>query len=112
MATLSATIFLLQFLLVFIIIIAKLLNLMSAGKLYEFKYSILGFAMYFFFWGIGLIITIIEYDSVIYSAIQQLETYFILLNVVFFLGELFFLMSDTDTKQARPARNSRKEYEQ
>lgn len=91
MAEFYQTLFLLQFVLAFGILVTKLFNLMLKAKLYSIAISILLFIGYFFLYVIGFLTILINPTDLLLVQLFQLETWVISLNVIFFLAEIFFL---------------------
>jgi len=92
MAAFMDMMFIIQFFFIFMILFLKLYNILNMGKKIQIGYSILLFACYFLFWFIGQQITLfIDYNSIsklIYIQFFNLETLFIMVNILFFIIEL------------------------
>lgn len=84
--------FILQLIAVLGISFYKLYNIMHKATKYDITISILLFIGFFIAWGFGLINIMFNYGSVIYIQIFLLETWFILLNVIFFFIEVVFFV--------------------
>ena len=100
--------FLLQFLAVLGILGIKTYNVMRQGGWYDLKLTFLGFAAYFMAFGVGFVVTLFEYDTLIYGQLFRLEQWTILYLVVIFFAELFLQLSINMVKPIQ-AYNSKKE---
>ena len=87
---LSDVLFFVQFLAIIFILGFKLLNLFSLGKIYDLRLSFLLFIGFFISYFVGLMVLLTRSSILLYSALFKLETGFILFNVIFLLGELYF----------------------
>lgn len=82
--------FLLQFLGVLVILVSKVWNVMNEGRVVDVKVSFLTFAGYFLCWGIGFVTWTGDVENLQLFQLFRLEGWFIALNVVLFVAELFF----------------------
>jgi len=81
--------FLLQFLVIMGLLLAKLYNVMSKGEKFDLKISFIMFIAYFLFYLVGLIVFLANPEEIIYISLFTLESWLIILNVLFFIIELF-----------------------
>ena len=98
------TIFLLQFLLALTILGVKLYNLFSKGKIYDLRVSLMLFIGYFIIYAIGFVVMVLNYSNLLILQLFQLEQWFISLNIVFLIAELFFLFMQEHDKEQTPQR--------
>jgi len=94
--------FIVQLLALIVISILKLYNLMNSGEWYDFKISILLFIGFFLFWAIGFVVLNLDHNSgLIYAVIFRIENFLLLLNVLFFITEIIFLVRDSLKKSIK-----------
>lgn len=121
MADIIEVFFILQFFVVVGIIIAKLINVMTAGKFYQKEFDKSGkekcnitlpfvlFFLYNIFYAIGFI-SFMNNPTIFTSMLFQLETFFISLNMLFLIIELFLFYKIEVSSYTRDKRNSMQEY--
>ena len=90
MTTLYDMFFLLQFIVIIVIILVKLYNVMSLGETYDIRISILLFIGYFIAYGVAFVVFLLDPEELLYLQLFRLESWLIVLNVVFLMAELFF----------------------
>lgn len=89
--------FLLSFLAMIGILFAKLYNVFSAGLWYDARAAILSFIGYFIAYGVAFVCLLTSFETAIYGSLFRLVSWLILLNVVLFVAEVFFLWRDAAT---------------
>lgn len=99
MDSITNAFFLVQFLAVIGITLAKLYNIMSYGKFYmeepteetkpHLRISFLLLICFFISYFIGFIVFMLDPTTLIYSILFRLEILLVILNVLFFLIEIF-----------------------
>lgn len=90
--------FMLQFLILVGITIVKLYSVMKQATLYNFKTSIVLFIVYLVAWLVGLVALMYYPEKLIYRTLFTLGSWLMVLNVVFFVIELFYSISKTAVK--------------
>lgn len=95
MANIYDAFFILQFLICIIIILVKLYNIMSVGEFYDIKIIWLTFIGYFLAYAIGFVAFLANPEILIFLMLFKLETWFLLLVVCLFFGELLIHLSKT-----------------
>lgn len=90
MTTLYEMFFLLQFLVVFGIILCKTYNIMKQGEFYDISMAWILFMLFFIAWGVGFVITLLGYTETLYSQLFKFESFFVLLNIGFMIAEHLF----------------------
>lgn len=101
------TMFVLQFFGAIGILGAKTYNVMSQGKWYDLKLVFLGLVGYFLCFGIGFIVSLFGYETLIYGQLFRLESWSIVYLMVMFFAELFLNIGAT-TSGAIQAYDSKK----
>ena len=104
--------FLLQFFIVVGILLLELFNVMSVGKFFRFdkfkkdsvtgesdphfamKISFMLFIVFFLFYLVGFICLVSYPEIVLFIVLFQLESWLIILHVVFFISALFFYLKE------------------
>jgi len=97
--------FLLSFLGFFGLIALKLINIFREAKIYKMDIFIMTWVALVFCFGIGLICTIINYETISTGILFNFESVFFLFSIVLFMAELFLYIK----KDAIPAANARQE---
>ena len=97
--------FLLQFLVFFGLIGLKLINIFREATIYKMDIFIMTWIGLVFSYGIGLICTIINYETLSTGILFNFESVFFLFAIVLFMAELFLYIK----KDTIPAANARKE---
>lgn len=102
MTSLTDVFFTLQFLVAITILVAKIINVSSNGETYQFKWAALGFGGYLLAWLLGFIAFASDLEIVLYAALFQLESWLMVLVLVLFVVEIFFLLRDLSTGKIKP----------
>lgn len=94
--------FLIQLLIAVGITGLKILNLFSAGALYNLKASFLLFIGYVVTWFFALLVAFHNASTLIYITLWGFESVFLILNVVFLIIEVYLMLvyKATDSKPA------------
>jgi len=90
--------FLVQFLIIIGIILIKVYNMMSVGQFYDIKLGFILFIGFFLAWLVGMIITLVYPQELLFLQLWKLENYLIVLNVVFLMFEIIIAIKDNTTK--------------
>lgn len=88
------TLYLLQFIILIILLLVKLFNIMSMGKLYSWKGSVLTYIGALICWLVGMSIFLLHPEILIYLVMQRLLTAFLPLHTLFFIIELLLMFKD------------------
>ena len=80
--------FLIQFFVIIVLILIKTNNLLHLGETYDLKMAILLFVGFILAWGVSFVVSMLSYQTIIYSVLFKLETWLLLLNLGFLLAEL------------------------
>lgn len=102
MANIYEIIFVLQLLIFISVFLVKIYNLMCVAKFYDIQKAILFFILAMLAYGVGLVTTLLGHDEWLFSILLQLETWFIVLIVALFLGELFLYLSNWGSQIVEP----------
>lgn len=87
-------VFLLQFLVCIGVVLWKVYNTMSPKEQkYDIRMAFLLFFIYFLSYGVGFVVFMLDLTNNFYRLMFQLETWIILLNVLFIMVELFQYIS-------------------
>lgn len=92
--------FLLQFLAYFGIIGYKIFNLMTnpfisaEDKTKNIALAVLLFAGMLLAYGVGFVVSLLKVEVLVYSQLFQLQSWTLLIGVIVFISQLFFLMKD------------------
>lgn len=102
MASIENTFFILQFIVCSLIMFCQLYNVISVGKWYELKMSILMFVGSIFSFGIGTLIFLLDPETLVYSTLYFLQGGLITISLFLFIGELFLHTSNNITGAIKP----------
>jgi hypothetical protein len=80
----------------------KLYNVLSEGKLYDFKLSIILFISFIISWFVSFTITMLKYKEMFYSSMFYMLIIFFGLNTLFMIIEIFLGLASEVTKRERP----------
>lgn len=94
--------FMLQLLGVLFIVGSKVYNVMRLGDVINIVWSFLSFIAYFICWGIAAVVFMANPETLFYLMMFKFETWFMLLVVILFLAELFFLWKIIGLKPVEP----------
>lgn len=90
--TILDVLFIMGFLAMLGIIGTKLYNVLTLGQTYDWKIAVILFVGYFIFWLVDFIVFMIEPTKTIYMLLFNFSTWLIIMNVLFFIIELFLIM--------------------
>jgi hypothetical protein len=110
MPSLTEMLFLLQFIALVALVGMKLYNLMNMGRIYEVSIVWLMFIGGIFMYGLGMMISILGYEELIYIQIFGYERMLLLLLAIFHMIEVLLIMSNVPTGALGQRRNSIKDY--
>jgi len=85
--------FIMQLFLALGITLLKVYNLMNKSNSYDLKFSFILLLSFFFCWIIGFVIAALNPEREIFILLWGFETRFLILNVLFFMIELFISLS-------------------
>lgn len=88
------TLFFIQFFLFLTIFFLKTYNLMQLGKFYDIKIAFLLLIGSIMFWGFGLLSVMLHLTNLNLSIFFKFETYFLILNGLFMMSEMFIYLKD------------------
>lgn len=88
MASFYEVIFILQLLAVLVITGFKVVNLTTLGAVYDKRFGFLLFAGFVVAWFLGLVVVLFQPTQLVYSVIFRFENLFMLLQVLFLIGEV------------------------
>ena len=74
-----------------VILMARVHNLFCMGKAYNNKVSVLAFICCIALFTLSLVVSMINYDALVFGVINTYVRYLFMINVVLFLGEYFYL---------------------
>lgn len=90
----SEFLFIAGFIVGLVILLVKLYNIFSGGTLYDWRLSVLMFVTYFLAFGVVFVTFLVNYEVVLYAALFKFMAWLILLNVLFTIAEIFYLLRD------------------
>ncbi len=107
MANFEAGLFLLTFIGYIGLTLLRTYNVMSKGDLYDIKKVFILFILTTLSFGVSFFIFILENTTLIYGFLFKLMAWLFLVNVILFIGELFFNMANvtldvTEAYQSKP----------
>lgn len=94
----TEVVFLIQFIIVLIIALAKLLNISRKGELWDIPLSVVLLIAFCFAWGVGLLTTIYTIDT-FYVILFKLEAWLLPLVIILFFAEIIFKINFTQDAQ-------------
>lgn len=86
--------FIIQFIVLITVIMAKFYNVMSSGLWYDIKIAFVLWGTFLIAWVVGGVILMINPTELIFSQLYKLGSWMILLNFVFLAIEIFFHIRD------------------
>ena len=95
-------VFLLSFVAVGGITIAKLYNLLSGAKIYSFVTGLLLFAGYLLLWFLNLIVLLANPTEILYILSFRLLSLILVLNLVFTIAEMFYAINERAQEMIKP----------
>lgn len=80
----------------------KFYNVISAGKVYDFRIAIMTFLGYFLAWLLCLMPVLGDPTNIMMFQLFKLTNWLMLLNVLFFIAELFFNLEVISKPSIKP----------
>lgn len=90
------------------IFLAKVYNIFTLGKFYDFRMVWILFIGSLLSWGIAMVIKILSYETLTFIYLHNLMSWGLALHVLFLIVEIFFYMQEraAETIQAYDARTA------
>ena len=115
MADLYGMFFFIQFFLALALTLFRFYNVMrlwsKKGPVYELPIAFISFIGFLIIYGIGLVTFLVGFAEPLFLALFQMESFIFLgLNVLFFIIEIIYLLTNRFMKDAVQARNAKEEY--
>lgn len=94
--------FIVQLIAAIALFILKLHNVMSRGETYDIKITWLGMILFFMLWLIALVVFLLQPERLIYSVLFQIDTFLLLIMVMFTIIELLFTVGAIGQEGIKP----------
>lgn len=93
MVNASEIVFIVQFLVAIAIMFFQLYNVMSVGKIYDYRKSILLFCGSLLAYGVGLVIFLLDVETLLYGSMMFIQSVVVIISGFLFVSELFLLIA-------------------
>ena len=102
--------FMVSFLVSVSILLCKVYNLLSVGEWYDVRTGFMLFIGYLIAWLVSMVCVLMDLTTPILNTLFKLQTWFILINVIALIAELFLLAKVLTQPAIKPYMSNQVEY--